>query len=112
MPQLTARELIRMVRQAGYSVQTIEHLRTNRWLLIVRDAQIGVIALFVQSRALVTAADVQDLAEIVRVRGLQRGILLAYGGIFSATAQRTCTELDHRLQLCTTLPPAPSNENA
>ena len=61
----------------------------------------------VQARMLIGAADVQDLAEIMQLRQPARGILLAYGGIFSATAQLTLAELgDLRLRLCTALPPA------
>ena len=51
--------------------------------------------------------DVQDLAELARLRQPTRAILLAYGGIFSPAAQSTLTEMgDDRLRLCTTLPPA------
>ena len=106
MAKLSAQQLVQMARQAGYHVAGVEKLRPNRWLLTLTDAGGATIALLVQARPLVTAADVQDLAEIVRVRSLDRGILLAYSGHFSPNAQRTCTELDERLLLCTSLPPA------
>jgi hypothetical protein len=104
MAQLSAQDLVHMARQAGYHVAAVEHLRPNRWLLTLTDATGATIALLVQARPLVSSADVQDLAEIVQVRSFTRGILLAYGGNFSGHALRTCTELDDRLRLCTTLP--------
>jgi hypothetical protein len=100
--QLLARE----AQQAGYQVLASEQVRPNRWLLHVLDSNGQAGLLLVQARPLVGAADVQDLAELVRVRRLRYGILLAYQGNFSPAAQRTHAELnDQRLLLCTTLPP-------
>jgi HPt (histidine-containing phosphotransfer) domain-containing protein len=107
MAKPAVRELVQMARQAGYHVVGAEQLRSNRWLLILTDDMGDQIALLVQARPLINSADVQDLADTVRLRELDSGILLAYGGSFSAAAQRTHQELaDSRLRLCTTLPPA------
>jgi hypothetical protein len=100
--QLLARE----VQQAGYQVLASEQVRPNRWLLQLLDGSGQAGLLLVQARPLVGAADVQDLAELVRLRRPRYGILLAYHGSFSPAAQLTHTELnDQRLRLCTTLPP-------
>lgn len=97
----------RMARDAGYRVVSIEQLRNNRWLLTLSGSDTRIILVLAQARPLVGAADVQDLAELVRLRNPAMGILLALEGIFSAAAQRTCAELrDRRLHLCTSLPPA------
>jgi len=87
-------------------VLSIEHPRTRRWLLTLRDRANQSMLLLVQSRALISAADVQDLAELVHIRSVRHGVLWAYDGVFSPGAQRTRTELGaERLTLCTTLPP-------
>jgi hypothetical protein len=104
-----------MAQQAGYQVSEAEQLRPNRWLLIVKDGVESRFALLVQARPLLSSADVQDLAETVRLRRrrLDGGILLAYGGVFSPAAQRTHQELaDSRLRLCTGLPPAAKPEHS
>jgi hypothetical protein len=102
-----------MAQEAGYQVVGAEQLRPNRWLLILTNGADGQIGLLIQARPLVSSADVQDLADIVQLRGLEGGILLAYGGVFSPAAQRTLAELaDHRLRLCTALPPANKPEQA
>jgi hypothetical protein len=101
-----------MARQAGYQVADAEQLRPNRWLLILADAVGRRLALLVQARPLISSADVLDLADIVRLRQLHSGVLLAYEGSFSPTAQRTHQELaDSRLRLCTTLPLASKSEH-
>ena len=107
MTKPTTRELARMVQQAGYKVFEAEQLRPNRWQLIVADGAGSRWVLLVQARPLLSSADVQDLADIVRLRRLDGGILLAHDGVFSPAAQRTHQELaDGRLRLCTALPPA------
>jgi hypothetical protein len=96
-----------MAQQAGYQVFQAEQLRPNRWQLIVIDGAEKRWALLVQARPLLSSADVQDLADTVRLRRLDGGILWAHGGVFSPAAQRTYQELaDGRLRLCTALPPA------
>ena len=106
MAKPATRELVQMAQQAGYQTIEVEQLRPNRWLLILADAG-SQLAVLVQARPLVSSADVQDLADLVRLRRLDGGILLAYGGTFSPAAHRTHKELaNHRLRLCTALPPA------
>ncbi|HWQ14433.1 MAG TPA: hypothetical protein VNL77_16655 [Roseiflexaceae bacterium] len=106
MTRPTTHALAGQAQQAGYHVVSAEQLRPNRWLLHLLDGD-GAMLVLVQARPLVGAADVQDLAEVVRLRGPRYGILLAYEGAFSPAAQRTLAELgDHRLRLCTALPPA------
>jgi len=105
MAALSTQAVVQAARQAGYQVALVERLRANRWLLTLTDTTAATVVLLVQARPLIIAADVLDLAEIVRVRRPARGILWAYAGRFSPAAQRTLIELaDHRLQLCTRLP--------
>jgi hypothetical protein len=107
MAHPSARELTQVARHAGYHVAAIEQLRPNRWLLTLNDDAGATILALVQARPLIGAADVQDLAELVRLRRPDCGILLAYGGSFTPAAQRTFIELGAaHLRLCTTLPPA------
>jgi len=107
MAALSTQAVVQAARQAGYQVGMVEHLRANRWLLTLTDTTGATVVLLVQARPLIIAADVLDLAEIVRVRRPARGLLWAYAGRLSPDAQRTLIELaDHRLQLCTLLPPA------
>jgi hypothetical protein len=111
MAKPATRELVHLAEQAGYRIDAVEQLRPNRWLLIVVQDDGERLGLLVQARPLISAIDVQDLAELVGLRRLDGGILLAYGGTFSPGAQRTLVELsDSRLRLCTTLPPAPKKE--
>jgi hypothetical protein len=113
MTKPTTRELVRMAQQAGYQVFEAEQLRPNRWQLIVIDGVEKRWALLVQARPLLSSADVQDLADTVRLRRLDGGILLAHGGAFSPAAQRTHQELaDGRLRLCTALPLAAKADHA
>ena len=107
MPLPSTRDLIQMAQSAGYQIVATQQLRANRWLFMLSDG-IGVTTLtLIQARPLINAADVQDLAELTRLRQPGRSILLAYGGTFSSAAQRTLVEMgDDRLRLCTTLPPA------
>ncbi len=112
MTKPATRELAQMAQQAGYQVVDAEQLRPNRWLLQLKDKSGNRIALLVQARPLISSADVQDLADVVRLHRLDSGILLAYGGSFSPAAQRTHLELtDGRLRLCTALPPAAKQEH-
>ncbi|MEP7187611.1 MAG: hypothetical protein ABI901_00305 [Roseiflexaceae bacterium] len=101
------RDLVDTAQHAGYQVLIVEHPRSTRWLLTLRDSLGTSIMLVIQARSLIGAADVQDLDELVRVRQLQRGLFWAYGGTFSTAAHRTCAELGAlRLTLCTALPSA------
>jgi len=112
MAKPATREFVLMAQQAGYQLIEIEQLRSNRWLLILADGAGERTGLLVQARPLVSSADVQDLADLVRLRQLHSGILLAHGGAFSPTAHRTHAELaDQRLRLCTVLPPATKPEH-
>lgn len=107
MAKPSTRELVEMARKAGYHVDEVEQLRPNRWLLTLTDGTGARVMLMIQARPLIGSSDVQDLAEIMRLRQAAGAILLAYGGDFTPAAQRTLTELgDARLRLCTTLPPA------
>jgi len=100
-------QLIQQAHQAGYQIAEAQQIRANRWVLLLKDAQGAALLVLVQARPLITAADVQDLAELVQLRHIARGLLWAYGGAFSPAAQRTLAELSaSRLRLCTALPPA------
>ena len=103
----STRDLIQMAQSAGYQIVGTQQLRTNRWLLMLTDVSSTTTLVLIQARPLINAADVQDLAELARLRQPTRAILLAYGGSFSQAAHRTLAEMgDDRLRLCTTLPPA------
>jgi hypothetical protein len=105
MVLLSPREFAAEARAAGYSVVRIEQLRSNRLLMTLHDQSDAMTLVMVQARALIGAADVQDLAEITRLRNPMRAILLAHGGVFSATAHQTLAELDDaRLRLSMVLP--------
>ena len=109
----SAHNLVRLAREAGYQVHAIEQLRPNRWLLTLREPSEAEVVLLVQARPLLSSTDVHDLAELVRLRRPQRGILLAIEGAFTPAARRTATELaDERLQLCTVLPAAQEHPSA
>jgi hypothetical protein len=108
----STRDLIQLARAAGYQVVAAQQLRANRWLLALNDDTGAAILTLIQARPLISAADVQDLAELVRLRRPTRGLLLAYGGAFSAAALRTLAEMgDDRLRLCTALPPAAKQDD-
>ncbi len=112
MAKPVTRDLVHMARQAGYQVVQAEQLRPNRWLLTLVDAVGRHMAVLVQARPLISAADALDLADIVRLRQLHSGILLAHEGSFSPAAQLTYQELaDSRLRLCTALPLALKSEH-
>jgi len=100
------RELIQLARKAGYDVLSIEQLRPNRCLLTLAQPQASHVLAMFQIRPLVGAADVLDLADIVRLKRADYGILVAHGGTFSTSAQQTHAELGAQgLHLCTSLPP-------
>ena len=102
----TAAELTRQARAAGYTVVRVEQMRTNRWVLTLTDAQGAACLMLAQQRPLISAADVQDLAELLSLQRCPNGMLLAVGGTFSPEARRTAAELRRQtIQLCTDLPP-------
>jgi hypothetical protein len=102
----TAAQLLTQVGEAGYKLVRIEQLRANRWLLTLESPE-GQVLVMAQQRPLISAADVQDLAEQLRLGRFRSGYLLAIGGRFSPEAQRTAAELRQpRILLCTSLPPA------
>ncbi len=92
MATVTSRDLAEQARRANYEVMSIEQQRANRWVLTLRSGGLVTIVL-AQSRQLLSGADVQDLAELVRLRGPAQGILLALDGTFSPIAQQTLDEL-------------------
>jgi hypothetical protein len=103
----STRDLVQMAQAAGYQIAAVQQLRANRWLLMLSDSSGATTLALIQARPLISAADVQDLAELARLRRPTRAVLLGYGGTFSPAAQRTLAELgDERLRLCTALPPA------
>ena len=103
----STRDLVQMAQSAGYQIIATQQLRSNRWLLMLSDSTSATTLALIQARPLIGASDVQDLAELTRLRRPGRAFLLAYGGAFSSAAQRTLAEMgDERLRLCTTLPPA------
>jgi hypothetical protein len=107
MPLPSTHDLVQMAQSAGYQIVATQQLRANRWLFMLSDASGATTLALIQARPLISAADVQDLAELTRLRRPERAILLAYGGTFSPAAQCTLAEMgDERLRLCTTLPPA------
>ncbi len=111
MDLFSERSLTQQARAAGYEVLAIEQLRPSRWLMTIRDERGQPAVVMVQRRPLIGAADVQDLSEIVQVRRVARGILLAPGAAFSVAAQQTQAELGRdRLRLCTALAPAAAAE--
>jgi hypothetical protein len=101
-----ATDLSNQVREAGYQLIRIEQLRVNRWLIMAESAE-GRVLILAQQRPLIGAADVQDLAEQLRLTHNAVGYLLAMGGRFSPEAQRTAAELRHpQIVLCGRIPPA------
>ncbi len=94
-------------REAGYRVLEVEQLRFNRWLLALVDYAGANILVMVQQRLLIGSADVQDLAELIRLRHFDYGMLLSVDGKFSAAAQSTARELRMTpIILCHAFPPA------
>ncbi|MCG8352629.1 MAG: hypothetical protein MI924_33095 [Chloroflexales bacterium] len=98
-------QVLAQARESGYHVQRVEQLRTNRWLLTVTDSTGATVLILVQKRLLINSADVQDLAELLRLGRYQQGILLVIDGTFSPASHRTAHELSiTRISLCTALP--------
>ena len=107
MPMPSTEELVHKAHQAGYQIVKAQQVRANRWFLTLQDSNGATLLVLVQSRPLIVSADVQDLAEVVRLQHGARGLLWAYDGSFSPAAQRTLAELsDTRLRFCMALPPA------
>ncbi|MEF3274273.1 MAG: hypothetical protein K6356_07710 [Chloroflexus sp.] len=105
--EVTAREAAVHARRLGYQVITAEQLRTTRCLLVLAEPTGHPFAVMIQRRLLITAADVQDFAEMLFLRRLNRGFLIAVDGGFSNEARRTAQELCSATILLTTeLPPA------
>jgi 2-keto-3-deoxy-6-phosphogluconate aldolase len=107
MALFSSRELAQQARSAGFQVLAVEQLRPSRWLLTLTCLQNRTVLVMFQQRALIGAADVQDLADLVRLRRAGSGLLVAPGATFSAAARQTLSELrDVRMWLCTSLPSA------
>jgi len=105
MAPTTTRDLTQLARSAGYQVMELVQLRANRWLMTLAAPGGEITLVMVQARPLVGATDVQDLAEVVRLRRPAHSVLLALGGTFSVAAQQTLIELgEPRMRLCTVLP--------
>jgi hypothetical protein len=105
MARPTPQELTQLARSAGYHLIELTQLRANRWLMLLSAPSGEQTLVMVQARPLVGATDVQDLAEVVRLRRPTHSILLALGGAFSVAAQQTVIELgEPRMRLCTVLP--------
>lgn len=101
-------EIAAQAREAGYQLEQIEQVRHNRWILVLReDAETRILAL-VQQRPLISAADVQDLAELLALGHYSYGLLIALEGRFSPVAHRTASELAKtRIILCHGFPAPP-----
>ncbi|GIV90854.1 MAG: hypothetical protein KatS3mg055_3372 [Chloroflexus sp.] len=105
--EVTVREAAARARRLGYQVIAAEQLRATRCLLVLAEPSGQPFAVMIQRRALLTAADVQDFAEILFLRRLNRGLLIAVDGGFSAEARRTAQELRFAsITLTNDLPPA------
>ncbi len=105
--EVRVREAAAHARRLGYQVLVAEQLRATRCLLVLAGPDVQPFAVLAQQRSLITAADVQDFAEILFLRRLNRGLLVAVDGHFSDEARRTAQELRHAMiTLTTELPPA------
>lgn len=103
----TAAQMAARARDAGYETVSIEQPRANRWLMTLRAPAGAPLLVLAQRRALIIAADVHDLAELLRLRRVGAGCLLALDGRFSPEALRAAQELRApRVQLCLALPAA------
>lgn len=103
----TTAQMAATARNAGYETLQIEQPRANRWLLLLRLPDGSEVLVMAQRRRVLLAADVQDLAEVLRLRRIPRGYLLALDGRFSAEALRLSQELRvPQIRLCLSLPPA------
>lgn len=98
-------QLIAQIRKAGYEALRAEQPRPNRWVVELRTPEGASALALAQRRPLIGAADVHDLAELMRLRRQSLGYLLALDGRFSAEAHQAAHEQRHvRIQLCTALP--------
>lgn len=105
--EVNVRDAAAHARRLGYQVIAAEQLRATRCLLVLAGPDAQPFAVLVQRRSLITAADVQDFAEILFLRRLNRGFLVAVDGSFSHEARRTAQELRQAvITLTTELPPA------
>ncbi len=105
--QVNARDAAAHARRLGYQVLEAEQLRSTRCLLVLTEPGREPFAVMAQRRHLITAADVQDFAEMLFLRRLAHGLLIAVEGSFSKEAQRTASELRHAtITLATELPAA------
>ena len=101
----TLAQLERDARAAGYRILSTERLRANRWLLVADEGEGHQVAILLQLRSLIGESDVQDLADLVRVRRYHSGMLLVGEAAVSAHAERALLEIgDQRLRICATLP--------
>jgi hypothetical protein len=91
--EVRVREAAAHARRLGYQVLVAEQLRATRCLLVLASPDVQPFAVLAQQRSLITAADVQDFAEILFLRRLNRGLLVAVDGHFSDEARRTAQEL-------------------
>ncbi|MFV9503646.1 MAG: hypothetical protein AB4911_03685 [Oscillochloridaceae bacterium umkhey_bin13] len=104
---VTGAQLVIQARALGYDSSSVEQLRSNRWLLTLRTPDGTTLLVLAQRRPLILAADVHDLIDLLRLRRINTGFLLAVEGRFSAEALRIAQDLRSlRLQLGTDLPPA------
>lgn len=102
----TASAFVQVAQQAGYRVRLVEQPRNNRLLLTVDDPEGQALMIMIQARRLVTASDVAELADVVRIRRLHQGLLWAYGGEFSPFATQAVRELGDLIRLIRGLPSA------
>ncbi|GAB4152414.1 MAG: hypothetical protein Fur005_02560 [Roseiflexaceae bacterium] len=79
MALFSSRELTQQARSAGFQVLAVEQLRPSRWLLTLMCLQNRTVLAMFQQRTLIGAADVQDLADLVRLRRAGSGLLVAPG---------------------------------
>jgi len=93
MPSILFSQLTAIIRQSNYHIIGCEQTRSTRWIFILRDTNGDIVILMVQTRPIVGASDVQDLAELVQLQRANRGFLWAYYGSFSKSALQTRMEL-------------------
>ncbi|WP_322814974.1 restriction endonuclease [Chloroflexus sp.] len=105
--KVTVRDAAAHARRLGYHIIAAEQLRDTRCFLVLAEPAGQPFAVLIQRRALITAADVQDFAEMLFLRRLDRGLLIAVDGGFSNEARRTAQELRQAMiTLTTDIPPA------
>jgi len=105
--EVSVQETAAHARRLGYQVIAAEQLRATRCLLVLAAPAGQPFGVMVQRRSLINAADVQDFAEMLFLRRLHRGLLIAVDGGFSNEARRAAQELRYTsMTLTTELPPA------